>query len=264
MAKQFSNENHRLLYSRARDIVFDRYRIDNRLWLHSDSGLFKAMRVFFCIFTAVNLLIYLAYLLGRALYYYDFAITAESHGTSVTELRNSIILTVVCIGALIASVILLRLRSHIAAGICAAAGGLPMLPHFFLAMANNTSRWPFVIRHALPILLMAACGIYLAAVTAAEKRAISRQYNKIINAIYESHRDRDRLTTDEEWNRSITEYIEKPYSGKLKRSKKNRLRKEAAKMPDAGIPCDKSDEYGADEADNRYTDNHGDDENDNQ
>lgn len=244
MAKQFSNENHRLLYSRASEIVAERRKADGGLWLHSSGRLFKLATVFYYIFSVVNMLIYMAYLLARVLYYSDNIIYADSSSATVSELKNSIFLTVVTLAALITSIVLLKLKKYVAMGICALICSLPMLPHFYLAMSNNTTVWSFVLRHLLPISAMLVCGVYLMVTALLDRREIYRQYNKIINAIYESHRDSDRLTTDEEWNRSISEYIEQPYTGKLKRSQKHRLRKQAAMQSIAADAYEPDEDYG--------------------
>jgi len=218
MKNNFSKKSDALLRQKTTDeILFYRSDFADK-WLHKGGLLFKIAVIIAWIAGIYNAVMFSAQTLG-------FWFVAADNSALVSDARNaSIILALVVI-----YLVLLYFKKHLPSSIVALVFGV-----FYL---SNTSLWTDEVVHEssklttaylyIPATILAMLtAIYILATVIADKVQFSRTYNKIVEKIVATYHSNDgEVTTEEEWDRRIEEYVTPAKHQKPKKSLRKKFSK---------------------------------------
>ena len=219
MKNNFSQKSDALLKQKAKDeLLFYRSDFADK-WLHKGGSFFRFAVVLTWIVGIYNTVMFSAQTLG-------FWFVAADNSALVSDARNATII----LALIVIYLVLLFFKKHLPSSIVALIFGV-----FYLA---NTSLWTDEVVHEsdkltttflyIPATLLTLIpAIYMIATIVADKIQFNRTYNKIVEKIIATYPTNDgEVTTEEEWDRRIEEYITPAIHEKPKKS----LRKKLAKM----------------------------------
>ena len=219
--------NQRLREQVAQALVSQR-RENGQVWLHTQGRLFRIGRVLLWIVTLINFLFYAAYLLARFFAHQDALTYTDNPDRAVfAQSRNSMYLTLFALVFLLAGVVLLQLRKHVASGACYLLSGVPMIIHFGQAMDLTLNLGSYLLRHVLPLGVMILCSVYMIVTALLDRAEVNAAYNRALEKIYDRYHKGDEITTPAQWSAYLEEYLAGNSDIRAKRSVRERRRKQA-------------------------------------
>lgn len=218
MKNNFSKKSDALLRQKTTQELLAKRSDFSAKWLHKSGLLFKAAVVLSWLAGIYNLIMFAAQTLG-------FWFVAIDNSSLVADARNAtIILLLIIVG-----LVLLFFKKHLLSSAIAVAYGV-----FYLA---NTSLWTDEVVHEssrlttaylyIPsTLIVMVLALYMVLTIGFDKLQFSRTYNKILDKIVATYPTVEgQVTTEEEWDRRIEEYVTPVTHKKPKKS----LRKKKSK-----------------------------------
>ena len=218
MKNNFSEKSDALLKQKTTDeMLFYRSDFADK-WLHKGGLLFKFAVILAWIVGIYNAVMFSAQTLG-------FWFVAADNSALVSDARNATII----LALVVIYLVLLFFKKHLPSSVVSLVFGV-----FYLA---NTSLWTDEVVHEsnklttaylyIPATILAMLpAIYMLVTIVADKIEFSHTYNKIVEKIIATYHNKEgEVTTEEEWDRRIEEYVTPAKHQKPKKSLRKKLDK---------------------------------------
>lgn len=213
------------LTAKARQTVLETRKAEGRRWLCPDERPFKTAKALFFLLGGLLIVLLTSTLMGELLAKGDMAAESANYARLVGEMR----MTALCLLLTAAGFTLVLLRRHLL------GGGAALLEVLLFLISQNwdvgkviaEGGWKRPVLFILPTLLFGLCGLYLLACDAGERVRVRRMRADFLRRIEAAHpRKGEGVTTAEEWDAYIEEFLAEPVHIKPKRSLKHRKKKE--------------------------------------
>ena len=168
----------------------------------TDSKVFKAFKISYIVAFGWYLLIHLFYFVGEAL------VLSTPEASQAVYMEQFYML---CGGAIIAVVgfILVLCNKFLIGGIFNIISAFLDTYQFYVLLVlrnkdfDSTSK--LVVRHILPACLLIVCCMVVCGIALRAKHLFNRDYNRVLEALYVTYKDRLHSGSEEEWERLLTE-----------------------------------------------------------
>ena len=220
MRSHFSEKSEALLCQRVNESLLQKRSELTRAWLFKGGPGYKAAVVLSWIAAAYNLIVFLAQTFGLWL-------MAADSPLYIADART----ITICSGLIAVSIILLVFKKHVLASVATVAFGV-----FYLI--NSRSLWldDVVINTKqitsiyifIPFTLIAlAAALFIIITVAVDKLQFKAEYNRLIDKIIRTYSaSGDEVTTEEQWEERIKQYVEPAEHKKPKKSLRAKARKQ--------------------------------------
>ncbi len=220
MKKQALTGPQERLMEKARQTAEQTRLEEGRNWLYAAGKPFGVAKWGFLVIGLGLTVVLLAFFIGLLL--------AVSDGNPSAALVYDTRLTGLCLLLIVAALIFWRCRQYAVGGILALAEAILFLPNQGLRIQQliEGDGWKRILLYTLPTVLLALCGVYLLACRLADRLRVKRIYADFIRRIQATHVSRDGgITTAEEWDAYVEEFLAEPVHIKPKRSLRQKNKK---------------------------------------
>ncbi len=218
MAHQFFDSSRSRLLKRADENV-----CANKSVLLPTHRLFGVTKVVAVILAVINFVLMLATLFGLMLNLSDMEKTHSQYTSLVYDTRITAVLLVL----IVASVIFIKFKKYILSSVFGLAEVLIFIPnqsHDFILADNNLK---IFLVFTLPTAIFGLCMVYILVSNIIYKIRVKNEYNDLTRrliATYGTNKDGD-ITTQEQWNSYLDEFLSEPVHIKPKKSLRHKARK---------------------------------------